>query len=162
MFLFIRRHSRPEEGPNMFHTNSKTIKIARILLGLTFAVFGLNFFLQFMPMPPQSGSAGAFLGALFATGYMFPLIKVTEIVGGALLMAGRATPFALVLLAPVVVNILAFHLVLDPAGAGLSLLLTSLMAIVAWAHRDAFKPLFTSATPAKLETQTPLGATAGA
>jgi hypothetical protein len=66
--------------------------IARVLLGLVFFVFGLNGFFHFMPRSRRWGPADAFLGALFATGYMFPLIKGVEVVAGALLLAGPLRP----------------------------------------------------------------------
>ena len=86
------------------------------LIGLVFVVFGLNGFLHFIPQPSHPGPAGAFLGALAASGYLFPLVKGTELVTGLLLLAGRYVPLALTVLAPVVVNIVAFHLFLAPAG----------------------------------------------
>ena len=70
--------------------------------------------------PPEPASAGAFLGALFSTGYMFPLIKGTETLAGALLLSNRFVPLALTLLAPVLVNIVAFHVFLAPAALPLA------------------------------------------
>lgn len=128
---------------------------ARLLLGLVFVVFGLNFFFNFIPQPEHAGEAGVFLGALFATGYMFPLIKVTEIVAGLMLLTNRFVPLALLLLAPVLVNIVAFHAVLEPAGLGMGLALTALELGLAYAYRDAFKPVLrlksepTAAQPAR-------------
>lgn len=116
---------------------------ARLLLGLIFFVFGLNGFLHFIPMPPPSGESGAFLMALFATGYMFPLIKGIEVIGGLLLLANRAVPFALVILAPIIVNIAAYHLVLEP-GYGMVITLGVLTSYLAYVHREQFAPLFAS------------------
>lgn len=126
--------------------------VARLLFGLVFFVFGLNGFLGFMPQPPHEGAAGAFLGGLAGAGYFFPLLKGTEVVAGALLLAKRAVPFALVLIAPVTVNILAFHVFLEPATAGMSIVLTLINAYLAWVHRDAFKPLFAGASARKSES----------
>lgn len=124
------------------------VPIARVLLGLVFVVFGLNFFLQFMPMPPMAGPAGAFAGALFATGYMFPLIKVTEIVGGLMLVSGRFVPLGLVLLAPIIVNIAAFHVFLTPGEVGMSAVLVAIEAFLGWSYRDSFRGLLNpTATP---------------
>jgi uncharacterized membrane protein YphA (DoxX/SURF4 family) len=120
----------------------------RLTLGLIFTVFGLNGFLHFIPQPPTTPEAMAFGGALAATGYMFPLIKATEIVAGVLLLAGRAVPFALTLLAPVVVNIVAFHLFLAPAGAALGLIALALGLYLAWTERTVFAPLFATAKSA--------------
>ncbi|HEY3494073.1 MAG TPA: DoxX family protein [Polyangiaceae bacterium] len=133
----------------MNHRKNKGKLAARITLGLLFSVFGLNGFLNFIPQPPHGGAAGAFLGALAATGYMFPLIKGTELVAGLLLLAGRAVPFALTLLAPVVVNILAFHLFLEPASLALPLLTLALGLYVAWTERAVYAPLFNTAEPAR-------------
>ena len=133
---------------------------ARILLGVAFLVFGLNGFLGFLPMPPHEGEAGAFLGALAATGYMFPLIKGTEVLVGLLLLSNRFVPLALVLLAPVMVNIVAFHAVLEPAGVAVPLALAALQLFLVWAYRvrfvDVLKPDVKS--DARVATTPPRGA----
>jgi uncharacterized membrane protein YphA (DoxX/SURF4 family) len=123
---------------------STSAVVARIALGAGFVFFGLNGLLQFLPTPPVPPEAGAFLGALAATGYMFPLIKGTEIVAGLLLLTGRLVPFALVLLAPLLVNIVLFHGALAPSGVLPGLVLLALELAVAWAYRDAYRPLFAS------------------
>jgi uncharacterized membrane protein YphA (DoxX/SURF4 family) len=117
---------------------SKAIVGARILLGLIFFVFGLNGFFHFLPQPPMSGPPAAFAGALFASGYMFPLLKATEVVTGILLLSGRLVPLALTVLAPVVVNIVAFHLFLAPSGLPLPLVVVALGVFLAWSYRSAF------------------------
>jgi uncharacterized membrane protein YphA (DoxX/SURF4 family) len=123
------------------------ITVARILLGFVFFVFGLNGFLHFMPTPPPLPAAGAFLLALVNTGYMIPLIFAAQITGGALLLIGVAVPFALVILAPVIVNIVAFHFFLspEPAQIVIALIVVALEIILALYHRAAFAPLFRSA-----------------
>lgn len=118
--------------------STKLVAAARIGLGLVFFVFGLNGLLHFLPQPPLPADAGSFLGALVATGYMLPLIKGTEIAAGLLLLANRFVPLALLLLAPVVVNIVAFHLVLAPPNPVTALVLL-LEAGLAWAYRDSFR-----------------------
>jgi uncharacterized membrane protein YphA (DoxX/SURF4 family) len=127
--------------------SAKLPTVARILLGLVFFVLGLNGFLHFIPGEPPPGPAGAFAGALLATGYMFPLIKGTEVVASLLLLSGRFVPLSLVLLAPVLVNIALFHFVLEPKGAGMAVVLLALEGYLAWTHRSAYAPLF-RATPA--------------
>jgi putative oxidoreductase len=117
---------------------TKVIVAARVLLGVIFVVFGLNGFLHFLPQPPMSGPPAEFAGALFASGYMFPLLKGTEIVTGALLLSGRLVPLALTVLAPVVVNIFAFHLFLAPSGLPLPILITLLGVYLAWSYRSSF------------------------
>jgi len=119
--------------------------IARVLLGLVFFVFGLNGFLQFMPNPPPTPAAGAFFGALLATHYMFFLIFGTQVLGGALLLIGVAVPFALTILAPVIVNILCFHIYLSPALLPMALVVAAFELFLVWYYRAAFAPLFSSA-----------------
>jgi hypothetical protein len=113
---------------------------ARLLLGLVFVVFGLNGFLQFLPMPPMAGAPGAFLGALLATGYLFPLIKGTEVIAGALLLGNRFVPLALALLAPVVVNIVLFHTFLTPPNP-VAFVVLALEVYLAWAYRRAYRTM---------------------
>jgi len=117
---------------------------ARILLGAIFTLFGLNGFLHFLQMPPPPPAAGAFFGALMATGYMMPLIMSVQVLAGVLLLSRRLVPFALTLLAPVVVNIVAFHLFLAPQGLPMALLVLGLGLYLAWTERDAYRPLFQS------------------
>ncbi len=124
--------------------SSLTVIILRSLLGLVFLIFGLNFFLHFIPNPAEPPAAADFLGALFRTGYFLPLLGATQVVGGVLLLTGMMVPFALVLLAPVIVHILMFHLFLAPAGLPVAVVVVALEVILAWMHRDAFAPLFSS------------------
>jgi uncharacterized membrane protein YphA (DoxX/SURF4 family) len=114
---------------------------ARLLLGLVFLVFGLNGFLQFLPMPPPPPAAGQLIGAFVGSGYLMALIKGTEVIVGLLLLSGRFVPLALALLAPVMVNIVAFHAFLAPSGIGLPLVLLLLHAYLAWSYRAAYAPM---------------------
>ena len=86
--------------------------IARLLLGLVFVVFGLNGFLQFINAPLPSGIAGQFLSALIQSHYVF-VVSTMQVASGALLLANRYVPLALVLLGPVIVNIF-FYLSSSP------------------------------------------------
>ena len=121
---------------------SKWVSAARYVQGAAFFVFGLNGFLHFLPQPPAPEAAQHFAGALAATGYMFPLIKGTEVVAGLLLLLGRFVPLSLVLIAPVVVNIVLFHLFLAPSGLALPLILLATELYLAWSYRRVFAPLF--------------------
>ena len=119
---------------------SKLPAAARIVLGLIFFVFGLNGFLHFLPMPPMEGRPGEFFAGLVASGYLLPLLQGTEVAAGALLLAGRFVPLALLLLAPIIVNIFAFHAVLAPSGMGMTSLIVVCELYLGWAYRDAFRP----------------------
>lgn len=98
---------------------SKATVIARVLLGLVFFVFGLNGFLNFLEPPEMTPEAEAFITALADTGYLLYLLKFVETLCGAMLLAGLFAPLALILLTPIVINIAAFHIFLDPAAQGL-------------------------------------------
>ena len=121
-------------------------RATRILLGFLFFVFGLNGFLNFIPQPPAPGRALAFLGALAAIGYMFPLIKGVEVVGGALLLSNRFVPLALAVLAPNIVNIVLFHALLAPAGLPVALTILALEVFTAWSYRESYAPMLRART----------------
>jgi len=113
---------------------------ARVLLGLIFVVFGLNGFLHFLPQPPIPAAAGAFFGALAATGYMLPLIFGAQLIGGGLVLASMV-PLGLVVLAPVLINIVCFHLFLAPEGMGPAVVVSALALFLLWVHREAYAGL---------------------
>ena len=115
--------------------------VARYLAGVIFLVFGLNGFLHFIPLPPPSGVAGQFMGALFVSHYL-TLIFALQVVGAVLLLANRYVPLALAILAPVIVNILSFHALMAPSGLPLALFVTVLWALVFVYVRSAFASLF--------------------
>jgi putative oxidoreductase len=116
--------------------------IARLLLGLVFFVFGLNGFLKFIPTGPMpSGVAGDFSSILLRTHYML-FVSGVQVLGGLLLLLNRYVPLALVLLGPVLVNILLFHLLMFPKGLGMAIVATILWGILAFRHRRAFTGIF--------------------
>jgi putative oxidoreductase len=117
--------------------------IARYLAGLIFLVFGLNGFLHFIPLPPPSGVAGQFMGALFVSHYLV-LIFGVQVIGAVLLLANRFVPLALAILGPVLVNILAFHVLMAPAGLPPAIFVTVLWALIFVEVRTAFSGLFQS------------------
>ena len=113
---------------------------AQFLLGLIFFVFGLNGFLNFLPPPELDGAAAEFFGGLAASGYFLTVLKIVEIVSGLLLLVRRFSALALVLLAPVVVQILLFHVFLAPEGlplAGVIVLLEGYLGFVV--YRNNFR-----------------------
>lgn len=115
------------------------------LLGLLFIVFGLNFFLKFIdiPSPPADSPPGLFFAAMIPTGY-FAFVKSLEIIGGILVAIPKTRNFGLLVLGPIIINILAFHVFLTK-GAGLAdpvvLLITILPLFLLWTSRNAFKNL---------------------
>jgi uncharacterized membrane protein YphA (DoxX/SURF4 family) len=116
---------------------------ARVVLGLMFFVCGLNGFLHFIPEPKTAMPEGAmaYVGGLMKSGYMFPLIMGTQLLVGVLLLSNRFVPLALALIAPVIVNIIAFHVFLAPSGIGPGLVALALELYLAWAYRNTFRPM---------------------
>ncbi|MEY2546213.1 MAG: putative oxidoreductase [Verrucomicrobiota bacterium] len=118
------------------------IHIVRILLGLTFVVFGSNAFLHFIPMPPlPQNDAGAFIGAMMHSGYM-QFVAAWQVLGGLCLLSGRLAPLGLLLLGPVIVNILAYHMFLDHMFNPIALLVAVLAAFLLWVYRYKFPAIF--------------------
>ncbi|MGI8481482.1 MAG: hypothetical protein ACR2MF_05380 [Chthoniobacterales bacterium] len=118
------------------------IVIVRVLLGLLFAVFGSNAFLHFIPMPPMQGQAGAFIGALASSGYIY-VIALLQVVGGLLLLIGtRFVPLGLTLLGPVIVNIMLYHIFLDPSGLLMACVISILALFLLWIYRYKFPAIF--------------------
>jgi putative oxidoreductase len=118
------------------------VLIARILLGLVFLVFGLNDFFHFIPMQPMPGDAGVLAMLLYSHGW-FLFHGILYVIAGVLLLVGRYVPVALVILGPILVNILVFHLTLQPGGIGMGLFCTLLELFLIWAYWPAFEGIFT-------------------
>jgi hypothetical protein len=119
--------------------------IARILLGLPLVVFGLNSFLNFIKPPADlvmSEKATNFITALMESGYMGPLIGLTLLVSGVLLLINRCVPFALVIFFPFLLNSVLYHLYLERSGLPMVTVLSALELYLAWHHRAAYRPLF--------------------
>jgi putative oxidoreductase len=117
------------------------VLIARILLGLLFLVFGLNGFLNFIHGPMPTGLAGQYLAVMGGTLYIH-FVFVVQIVGGLLLLSGQFIPLALVLLGPIIINILLFHVSMQPSGLPPALFAAVLWFIVFFGVRRAFAGIF--------------------
>src|SRR5215204_4218565 len=110
------------------------VVIARILLGLIFFVFGLNGFFVFVAPPEHTETSGAFINLLVSTGFIY-VEKSLEIIGGALLLSNNYVPFGLAILAPIVVNILLFHLLMERYTLILGIVPFLLWAFLTWEFR---------------------------
>ena len=119
------------------------VVIARVLLGLGFLVFGLNAFFHFIPQGPMPGDAGKLAMLMFAHGW-FTFFGVLYVLAGVLLLVGRYVPIALVLLGPILVNILLFHLTLLPNGIVPGLVFTLLEVFLIYAYWPAFAGIFSA------------------
>lgn len=116
-------------------------RIARLTLALPMIIFGLNKFLLFANVPPPAGTqAQSFLGAMF-TSYLFTLVGITEVLGGALLLFPRTAFMGTLILLPVSLNIVAFHVAHDMPGNGIWVFTTLLHAVVCYQQRAQFEQL---------------------
>ena len=119
--------------------------IAGVLLGLLFVASGLVVLLKLAPMPPMAeGTPMAhFMSAFGPTGYM-NFVKVLEVLGGLLVAIPRTRRLGLLVLGPIIVNILAYHLFIMK-GEGLFqpplLILSFLAAYLLWVERKPFLAL---------------------
>jgi putative oxidoreductase len=119
-----------------------TALIVRILLGLIFTVLGANGLHPFLPMPPPpAGLAAQYIAVLFQSHYAVVIFSV-QLIGGLLLLANFYVPFAVAILGPVLVNILCYHIFLEPAGLPLALVTTILWFILLYHYRRSFAGLF--------------------
>jgi putative oxidoreductase len=126
-------------------TKEMSMKIAsitaRYLLGLIFLTFGLNGFLHFIPMPPPTGVAAQFFGALFVSRF-YMVVFALQILPAILLLANRYVPLALTILAAVIFNILCFHIFMAPAGLPMAFFVAVLWVVIFVDVRPAFSGLF--------------------
>jgi len=119
--------------------------VARLLLGFVFVASGVAFFLS--PPPPLDGPIAEFFKGMAATRYFFYLLKGTEIVAGLFLLTGLFVPLALVVLAPIILNIFLIHLFIAPAPASIVTavvlgLLEIFLAFISAQYSPTIKQLF--------------------
>jgi putative oxidoreductase len=121
-----------------------TILISRILLGAIYLIFGLDYFLHFIPyQPSHTGAAESFKSGLVAAGYFYPMLKVIQIIAGLSLLINRYAPFAAVVVFPISLNVLLFHTLLAPSGwlMGVTLIVPNLL--LGWGYRKYYSGMFT-------------------
>jgi len=119
----------------------KVIIVIRFLLGLMMVNAGLNKFFHYIPMSEMSQSAMDLMDAFGASEYMFPLIAITEIVAGVLLLTKRYTAVGAVLMIPITVNIFLFHMFLDTAGMGMGIVLLLINIAILVSENKRLYPL---------------------
>ena len=122
--------------------------LAGLLLGFVFNFVALNFFFNFvaMPPPPEGSPPAMFRGAMLSSGY-FSFLKILEISGGLFVAFHRTRPLGLLILGPIIVNILCFHVFLTKGAGliGLPLLVAVLALFLLWTERESFSRLFPGA-----------------
>jgi putative oxidoreductase len=120
--------------------NVKVFLVLRILLGLFVIVFGLNKFLNFIPMEAPTGDAGAYFGALMSSKTLM-LVAIVEIVAGLALIFNKYGALLALILMSVSVNAFLFHAVLDPGAIGGAVVLLLLNIAVLYGYKDRYKDL---------------------
>ena len=119
--------------------------IARSLLGFIYLVFGLDYFFHFIPYQPlHTGKPGALVAGLKGTGYIYPMMKMIQILGGLSLLFNRYAPFSAVVLFPISLNVLLFHTILVPSGWLMGVTLMAPNVFLGWAYRKYYNGMFTA------------------
>jgi putative oxidoreductase len=126
---------------------AKTVKsatiVSRVLLGFLYLVFGLDYFLHFIPYEPNhTGRVAAFKSGLIGVGYFYPMIKSIQVAGGLALLVNRYAPFAAVALFPISVNVFLYHTILVPSGWLMGVLLVVPNLFLGYAYRLYYKGMF--------------------
>jgi len=114
---------------------------ANLVLAMIFIVVPLNSLLNVVETGPMGAESSTFVKAMKDTGYLWTLLKLVEILAGLLALAGWS-PLSVLILAPVVLNIFAFHLFLERSGLPLAVLILALELFQAWRFRKYYAPLF--------------------
>lgn len=120
----------------------KLILALKILLGVMLIIFGSNKFIGFLPdFEFANPEAGILFGAL-ANSYILKTVGLIEVIVGVLLVTNKAVPFALILMAPISVNIILFHGTLDPANIGPGAFVFIVNTFLIYKHWTKYKTLF--------------------
>lgn len=121
-----------------------TVLVSRILLGFLYLVFGLDYFLHFIPYQPlHTGVTGAFIAGLKGIGYFYPMIKTIQILGGLSLLINRYPAFSAVVLFPISLNVLLFHTILVPSGWLMGVFLIVPNLLLGYGYRKYYSGMFT-------------------
>ncbi len=120
----------------------KLILILHILLGVLLILFGSNKFIGFLPDFEFADPNAGILFAALAGSYILKTVGLIEVIVGFLLVINKAVPFALVLLAPISVNIILFHATLDPANIGPGVFVFIVNTYLIYTHWNNYKSLF--------------------
>jgi putative oxidoreductase len=115
--------------------------IVRVLMGLLFLFASVSVLFNLIPQPELTGKVKVFMEGVNASGYLLPLIKITELVCGIAFVSGYFVPLATVVIAPIIVNIFFFHAFVDTSGLPVAVFLVLANIFLAYAYWDKYKPL---------------------
>ncbi|HEY4323214.1 MAG TPA: hypothetical protein VGN20_04490 [Mucilaginibacter sp.] len=122
-----------------------TVLICRLLLGFLYLVFGLDYYLHFIPYQPlHTGVPGALVAGLKGTGYIYPMMKILQIAGGLSFLLNRYAPFFAVVVFPMSLNVLLFHTILVPSGWYMGVLLIVPNLLLGYGYREYYNGMFTA------------------
>ena len=85
-----------------------------IVLGIFFIFFGLNGFFQFIPISTFEGDSVLFMECISKAPYFFPMLYGLKLFSGLSILLNKYKRLGLIILAPILVNILLFHIFLMP------------------------------------------------
>jgi len=113
-----------------------------LLFGLIFINSGLNKFFNYMPMPKDMPEKMMkVMGAFMEIGWLFPLIAVAEITGGVLFITNKFRALGAIILFPVLVGILLTHILIEPSGLPLAIVLLGIELWVIIENREKYLPM---------------------
>ena len=115
--------------------------VARIILAVFLIVLGSNGFFNFLPYPEMSDSANAFMGAINSAKFIFPLIGLVEIISGFMLLTKKAVPLALILVFPILINAMIFHISLNQEGMLFATICFLCNILLIYHHRKSYSIL---------------------
>jgi len=121
---------------------NKIFLVIQMISGLMLVIFGLNGFLQFMSMPLPAPEMGQYLGALFASGFVFPIVSFVLLVTGISFLINKFTSLFAIILAPIILNAFLSHIFLDMNGIGASMFLLLITISVMIANRERYAEIF--------------------
>jgi putative oxidoreductase len=121
----------------------KILTIVSVLFGLMMLNSGLNKFFNYLPVPedlpePIMNDTLAFM----EISWLMPLIAIVEILGGVLFMIPRTRALGALVIFPVMIGILLTHIIVEPNGLPIALILWAILLWAMWENREKYKPLF--------------------
>lgn len=122
--------------------NSNFTRTLRWILGLILLIFGANKLFRFIQFEHANSTAAHFMEELGATGYILPVLGFIEVGVALLLMFKKWVPLSLIILFPVTLNILLYHLFLEQSGLWLAILVLILNVGLMYQYKTAYRPLF--------------------
>jgi putative oxidoreductase len=137
-FLHCNNHKKIQTMKNRIYT------VIRYLFGVAMTFFGISNLFQLLPQHEFPAEAGKLMVAFTESGYILQAVGLTQLLLGVALLLNRFIPLALLLFAPVVVNVLLFHLFLDVASMPMALPVIGITIFLSIHHKSQFTSLLKS------------------